>query len=112
MLVYEIGRFDEVFIVIDALDERLAKGCAEALLEALLKTKANVLVTSRDIEIIRKNLKEADSIEIKARQEDVTEYITWKLSQPEARVLREELETEDGLHSTVISTIVSHMGDT
>lgn len=45
----EVCQFKKVFVIIDALDERLEDNHAHYLLSSLLKTNANVLVTSREI---------------------------------------------------------------
>ncbi|KAL7956845.1 hypothetical protein V8C34DRAFT_325866 [Trichoderma compactum] len=88
MLKAEVRQFNKVFIVVDALDERLDHDHAYQLLGILLKTKANMLITSRDVGSIGDIYVNAVSIEITAQPGDVEAYLKFRLEQPEASTLK------------------------
>lgn len=109
VLSSQILMWDRVFIVVDALDERLDNDYAFELLSALLCTKANVLVTSRRIASIGQYMEGSEKIEIKARSNDVELYLDAQFS--ENFRLRKLARDNPSLQSKVVKTIVSNAGD-
>ncbi|PSN64173.1 ankyrin [Corynespora cassiicola Philippines] len=107
MLVEQVDQHRKVFLVIDALDEILDENHAYYLLFGLLKTKANILITSRDIEIIGKEFAGADVMEIAAQPEDVKVYLDSRLQQSQAHRLRRVLTGDPTLQSKIIESLVS-----
>ncbi|KAK1252102.1 hypothetical protein MKX08_003289 [Trichoderma sp. CBMAI-0020] len=94
MLDDEVRQFKKVFFVVDALDERLDKDYAYQLLSILQKTKANVLITSRDVELIGYFLAGADSISIVAKPDDVRAYLNFRCE--ESAIVEEIVSKADG----------------
>ncbi|KIW12585.1 hypothetical protein PV08_09863 [Exophiala spinifera] len=77
----EVGRYQKVFVVVDALDE-----CHWSLRMDLLETlqtlqpKVNLLVTSRFDDSIAHSFEESSTYEIEARTEDLLIYISSRIS--------------------------------
>ncbi|OBT67656.1 hypothetical protein VE03_03418 [Pseudogymnoascus sp. 23342-1-I1] len=107
MLEAEVCQFKKVFFVVDALDERLNNGHSYCVLNTLLQTKANVLVTSRDIGSIGEFLADADSIEITAQPDDVRAYLNFRFGQMEAFMLRRILKRNPTLQSYIVEALVA-----
>lgn len=107
ILEAEVLQFKKVFIVVDALDERLNDDHGYHLLGSLLDTNANVLITSRDIGPIADMLLGADSIEIEAQANDVTAYLNFRFQQSEAHNLQKLVKNNPGLQSFIVQRLVS-----
>jgi hypothetical protein len=74
----EVKSYAKVFIVVDALDEYIdTHGSRAKLLEALrsLAGPINLMVTSRDLPSIEQHFREAQHLNIRATDEDVTKYV-------------------------------------
>lgn len=103
----EVRQFKKVFIVIDALDERLDDDHGYYLLGSLLKTNSNVLITSRDIGPITDLLDGAEFIEIAARPNDVTAYLNFRFQQPETYKLQKMVKNNPSLQPFIVERLVS-----
>jgi len=81
------AKYSRVYIIVDALDECQAlDGCRARLLSELFtlqkRHRANILATSRFIpEIVDKFKGSSDSLEIRARREDVERYLEGHMGQ-------------------------------
>lgn len=107
LLRLQVEKFDEVFIVIDALDE-----CPEhdqvrksflAELRALLP-KVSLMVTSRDVPSIENMFKHDIRLEIRARDQDIRGFIKSQMEQRDGLV--ELLEGHSDVQSTIIATVL------
>lgn len=106
LLRTQIRTFPKVLIVIDALDECLG-GDRAVLLDELqsLSPALYLLVTSRQIPIIERRLRDADSLEIEAKGEDVRRFLEAWLDQ---QVLWVRLMKADPLlREHIVSTILA-----
>jgi hypothetical protein len=82
-LKVEIGTYTKVFIVVDALDECTeTNGSRMKLLRALrsLAGPVNLMVTSRDLPSIEQHFRDAQRLDIRATDEDVTKYVQSQLA--------------------------------
>ncbi|EGN92542.1 hypothetical protein SERLA73DRAFT_65533 [Serpula lacrymans var. lacrymans S7.3] len=75
-LIFEIKTFSRFFVVVDALDE-LAEERKKRyeLLDRLQSLGCSLLITSRDIGAIRKDLRDAQCMHIRANDDDIRQYI-------------------------------------
>ncbi|EGN91711.1 hypothetical protein SERLA73DRAFT_80187 [Serpula lacrymans var. lacrymans S7.3] len=75
-LISEIKAFSQVFIIVDALDEIAEERKKRyEILHRLQSLGCNLLVTSRDIESIGKDLRGAQCVYIRASDDDIRQYI-------------------------------------
>lgn len=98
--------YAKVFIVVDALDEcQLAGGCLKAFLSALFKfqasTNENIFATTRFIPEIMKEFRQSSSLEIRAKDEDVQEYLAGNMVRFRSFVLT-NLELQKDIKDTII----------
>ncbi|PNS21069.1 Palmitoyltransferase akr1 [Sphaceloma murrayae] len=97
----------DVFIVVDALDECAdAEGCRSSLIETILDLKKSlstrIFATSRFLPDVIEGLKEATTLEIKARDTDVRTYL-------EAQVQRlpQTLKSDREFCEAIISSVLA-----
>ena len=94
--------YSRTFIIIDALDEcQISNGCRQRFLSGLFnlqeKCGANLFTTSRPIPDITEKFKGSTIFEIRARDEDVRQYLDSRISDSRQKLLethREEIKTE------------------
>jgi hypothetical protein len=97
-----VTMYSRVFFIIDALDEcQASDSCRARLLSELfnLQTRhgANIFATSRSIPDITEKFNGNTSLEIRAHDEDVRQYLDGRISQSESKLLKtycEEIKTE------------------
>jgi Cdc6-like AAA superfamily ATPase len=109
-----VAGYSKIFIIIDALDEcQFNDGCRKRILSEIFNlqtaTAANVFATSRFIPEIVKEFDGSVSLEIRADDEDVRNYLKGHISQLPSCVtrsldLQEEIETKiikavDGMYA-------------
>ena len=104
LLQSEVRRHPKTYIIIDALDE-----CSETARDTLLDeirrlSNTNLLVTSRPNLTIERDFEGAESIEIRASEEDVRKYLECRI--PKERRLQRHVKEDPVLLNTIISTIV------
>ncbi|KAL8958769.1 MAG: hypothetical protein Q9193_004234 [Seirophora villosa] len=107
LLSLQVQRFDEVFIIIDALDE-----CPEADRNRTtfigevrgLLPKVRLMVTSRDIPSIEKTFHSDRQLRIRATDQDVKLFVESQIDQ-EAE-LSDLLEDHDDVRSMITTTVV------
>lgn len=107
LLQSEVLGFSKVFIVVDALDE-----CAESngtRMNFLTKIRrllpdVHLLITSRHIPSIERELERAAHVEIRASNEDVARYLGGRIGR-EHRLVR-HVRADPALQKTIINTIV------
>ena len=77
----ELENYLKTFIVIDALDEvSESADIRTVLLEELRSCPVNLLVTSRHDPTIRRQLSEAQHLEIHATDEDIRSYVSGRMA--------------------------------
>ncbi|EGN97152.1 hypothetical protein SERLA73DRAFT_161336 [Serpula lacrymans var. lacrymans S7.3] len=76
-LIDEIKQYSQVFIVVDALDEVTEDDDTRSeILRCLKSLEGSLLVTSRDMSLIKVVLRDALHMDISAHEDDVRNYIT------------------------------------
>jgi hypothetical protein len=94
--------YSRVFIVVDALDEcQVSEGCRTRFLTEIFnlqsQSRANVFTTSRSIPDITERFKGSTTLEIRAHDEDVRQYLDNRISQSGQKLLQihcEKIKTE------------------
>ncbi len=106
LLQVAAASFTKVFIIIDALDECVENdGTRQDLLEELrkLQLKACLLVTSRDLPSIQRQLRSATRLEIQASDDDIMTYLCERISSSEK--ISMYVKRDPGLHEVIVKTI-------
>lgn len=104
-----IGSYLKAFIVVDALDECTEDfGIRADLLKQLrsLPGNANLMITSRYLSAIERELKGEMRLDVYAIGEDVARYVNGRIPQ-EYRLLR-HVEADPTLRDDIVNTIVSN----
>ena len=88
------SEYTRIFVVIDALDECQAfGGCRDRVLEEMFtlqaRCEASLFATSRDIPEITVRFNESMRVEIRAKKEDVRQYIEGQIDHHMPRLLKE-----------------------
>ena len=107
LLRLQVEKFDEVFIVIDALDEcpELDQTRKELLTEVRgLLPKVRLMVTSRNIPSIENMFKHDKRLEIRAQDQDIRKFIESQIERREE--LLDLLEGHDDVRCSIISRII------
>ncbi|KAM0544534.1 hypothetical protein ACHAPJ_011751 [Fusarium lateritium] len=99
-----IGRYSQVYIIIDALDECQIAGCRTKLLSEIFKLQVkvgiNIFCTSRPIPEIMKSFEAATYMNIRAQDEDLHHYLAGNMDRLPSFVL-----SNDGLQKNIKDTI-------
>ena len=104
-----VGRLANLYIVIDALDECSDKhGGRKALISELLRLKAQLLVTSRDLPSIRRQLQNAVNLRVCAREDDILNYIDTRIDNSEQ--LSVHVAKDGQLRDFIETTVASRAG--
>ncbi|KAL8734090.1 MAG: hypothetical protein Q9181_003319 [Wetmoreana brouardii] len=105
----EIALRDDVYIIIDALDE-ITESNRAALLAQLddLSPKLRLMITSRYIEINHDRLMAAARLEIKASDDDLRTYIGQRIC--DEHRLSKHVAAAAGLKEQIMATVVSKAG--
>jgi len=75
-LQLEIATYTKVFIIVDALDEFLERDQVYLMTELKsLSGAINLMVTSRPLPLIEEYLRDAEHLDIRAKDEDIKNYI-------------------------------------
>jgi hypothetical protein len=107
LLQAAVGGFSKVLIIIDALDEcPVTEGARDTLLAETrkLQPRACLLVTSRDIPNIKRELQGAYHLEIRASGEDIKGYLKQRISS--SCDLMDHIKEDPKLYGNIIRTIV------
>ena len=106
----EIKGIFRTFIVVDALDECSEEsGIRNELVENLrsLSGNMNLLVTSRYIPSIEREISQAKRIDIHAKEEDLRKYVTGRIHR-ERRLLR-HVNSDPSLQDLIVNKIVGNV---
>ena len=108
LLQYVVATFSKVLIIIDALDECVENnGTRQGLLEVsrTLKSKACLMITSRDLPSIKRQLQSASRLEIEASDHDITRYLAERVCNSERIGMYVKRDPE--LHELILKTITN-----
>ncbi|KAH0538579.1 hypothetical protein FGG08_004829 [Glutinoglossum americanum] len=108
LLQVAAGGFSKIFVVIDALDECPETGeIRDILLDQIrsLQPKISLLVTSRHISNIELQLQSAVRLEIRATDEDITNYLKGRISS--SNILEGHIRKDPILLDIITSTIAA-----
>jgi Cdc6-like AAA superfamily ATPase len=104
----EMGRYSNVFIVIDALDECADDGAHEILLSKLnaLQTTnpLNLMVTSRPILKIKQKFQKGIQLEIRASSTDVQKYLEGQMSRL-AGCVRGNISLQEAIKCEIVKAV-------
>ena len=101
-----VGRCVQVFLVIDAFDE-----CPEELRSQLVKElqnlqpKVNMMITSRDLPTIERQLSKAIRLDVQARSDDILLYLRERITSSER--LTSHGERDPNLCNLIATTIAA-----
>ena len=99
-----VSRLATLYIVIDALDECSDEhGGRKTLISELSRLKLQLLVTSRDLPSIGRQLQDAIHLDVCAREDDILNYIGTRIANSErlsAHVAKDE-QLKDVIRTTV-----------
>jgi len=103
-----LNSYHKVFVVLDALDEYSNEKSRASLIAALqsLHPNANLLVTSRPNDTIRRLLEGKTQLEISAYDEDVQRYVIGRID-AEHRLSR-HIDKRRDLRAEIVETIVQN----
>ena len=106
LLQAAVAGFSKVLIVIDALDEcadhdRTRQGLLEELRK--LQSKACLLITSRDLPSIQRQLHSASRVDIEASDNDIRKYLDDRIRKSEK--IRLYVKKHSGLHGLIVKMI-------
>lgn len=107
LLRSQVEKFDQVFIVIDALDECPERDQTRKLLLVGVRSllpKVRIMVTSRDIPSIENMLKYDTRLEIRAREHDLRNFIKSQMEHRDG--LADLLEDHDDVQSSITATLL------
>jgi hypothetical protein len=107
LLRFEIDRYGDVFIIVDALDESPDDGSARQDLFDELKSlpeKAHLMVTSRSHVFDADEFRNAASIRLFAQDADVRKYLGARLQR--SRKFAEVLGSKPGLKEKLVETLI------
>ena len=108
LLKAAVAAFNKVFIIIDALDECVEDdGTRQDLVEELLKLQlhACLLVTSRDLRSIQRQLRSATRVEVQASDGDIRKYLSERISNSEK--IGMYVKSDPDLHGVIVNTITN-----
>lgn len=109
LLRLAVQSYSKVLVVIDALDEcNEVDGTRKALISELrkLKPQLNLLVTSRDIPNLQRQLQDATRLEIQASDEDIRNYIEERISSSDR--LSMYVKKDSSLQKVMIDTVTKN----
>lgn len=104
-----VSRLTTLYIVIDALDECSEEhGGRKTLISELSRLKLRLLVTSRDLPSIRRQLQNAIHLVIYAREDDIVNYIDTRIDSSEQ--LSAHITKDRQLRDVIRTTVASRAG--
>lgn len=109
LLRLAVQSYSKVLVVIDALDEcNEVDGTRKALISELqkLQPQLNLLVTSRDMPNVQRQLQDAARLEIQASDEDIRNYIDERIYSSDRLSLY--VQKDSTLHDFMIDTVTKN----
>ena len=101
-----VTRFTKIFLVIDAFDE-YHEECRGQLLAELhdLKPRVNMLITSRGLPTIERQLSEAVRLDVQARSDDILQYLRERIASSER--LKSHINKDPSFDTLIATTITA-----
>ena len=101
-----VSRSTKIFLIIDAFDE-YPEECRGQLLADLhdLKPGLNMLITSRDLPTIERQLSEAVRLDVQARSDDILQYLRERIAS--SGRLKSHMNKDPTLDSLISTTIIA-----
>lgn len=109
LLRLAVQSYSKVLVVIDALDEcNEVDGTRKALISELqnLRPQLNLLVTSRDIPNLQRQLQDATRLEIQASDDDIRNYVEERISTSDRLSLY--VKKDSSLRKFMIDTVTKN----
>ena len=104
-----VSRLAILYIVIDALDECSDEyGGRKALISELSRLKLRLLVTSRDLPSIRRQLQNAIHLDVCAREDDILNYIDTRIDN--SQQLSAHVTKDKQLRDIIRTSVASRAG--
>lgn len=104
-----VSRYTKIFLIIDAFDE-YPEECRGQLLAELqdLKPGVNMLITSRGLPSIERQLSKAVRLDVQARSDDILQYLKERIASLER--LKSHIEKDPNLGNLISTTITAKAG--
>ena len=104
-----VSRSTKIFLIIDAFDE-YPEECRGQLLAELhdLKPGVNMLITSRDLPTIERQLSQAVRLDVQASSDDILQYLRERI--PSLERLKSHIEIDPTLGDLISTTITAKAG--
>ena len=104
----EIGKYDKVFIVVDALDEFLERdqGCLIKELRSLTGV-VNLIFTSRPLPSIEQHFQGAKRVGIQANDQDVRTYVKGRILREPRLILhvKDDQELQNSIENKIVANV-------
>ena len=109
LLKSTVSRYTKIFLIIDAFDEYPEERRGQLLAELHdLKPGINMLITSRDLPTIERQLSEAVRLDVRARSDDILQYLRERIASLER--LKSHIEKDSTLGNLISTTITAKAG--
>ena len=109
LLKSTVSRYSKIFLIIDAFDEYPEEGRGQLLTELHdLKPGVNMLITSRDLPTIERQLSKAIRLDFQARSDDILQYLRERIASLER--LKSHIEKDPTIGDLISTTITAKAG--
>ena len=104
-----VSRYSKIFLIIDAFDEYPEEYRGQLLADLHdLKPGVNMLITSRDLPTIERQLSKAVRLDVQARSDDILQYLRERIASLER--LKSHIEKDPTLGDLISTTITAKAG--
>ena len=101
-----VSRSTKIFLIIDAFDEYPEERRGQLMAELhSLKPGFNMLITSRDLPTIERQLSNAVRLDVQARSDDILQYLRERITSSER--LKSHMNKDPSLESLISTTITT-----
>lgn len=94
-LISRVGSAQQVYLILDALDEIKAQNEFLGHILTLVESGTQVLLTSRDLVSIRQKMNSASQVQIQADKSDLEFYIRSRLLESSSEIAKDKILVED-----------------
>ena len=104
-----VSCYTKIFLIIDAFDEYPEESRSQLIAELDgLKPCINLLITSRDLPTIERQLSKAVRLDVRARSDDILHYLRERITSLER--LKSHIEKDPTLSNLIATTITAKAG--